>query len=111
MRLLQVDENDKFSLTDDLINNIPPYAILSHTWGEEHEEVSFIDLTRGLRRTNAGYKKLCFCKASCTRWPTILLGGYMLHYTDPPSMTMPYKKSGTCRRKRRESSPSFKYQT
>jgi hypothetical protein len=61
MRLLQFDENDEFSLTDDLINNIQPYAILSHTWEEDHEEVSFIDLTRGPRRTNAGYKKLRFC--------------------------------------------------
>ncbi|KAF7511882.1 hypothetical protein GJ744_003115 [Endocarpon pusillum] len=60
MRLLQADENGEFSLTDDLINNIPPYAILSHTWGEDHEEVSFIDLTRGPRRTKAGYKKLRF---------------------------------------------------
>ena len=32
MRLLQVDENDELSLTDDLVDNIPPYAILSHTW-------------------------------------------------------------------------------
>ncbi|ERF69366.1 hypothetical protein EPUS_08638 [Endocarpon pusillum Z07020] len=67
MRLLQVDENGKFSLTDDLIHNIPPYAILSHTWGEDYEEVSFIDLTRGLRRTKAGYKKLRFCAKQAAR--------------------------------------------
>jgi hypothetical protein len=67
MRLLQVDENDEFSLTDDLINNVPPYAILSHTWGEDHEEVSFIDLTRGPRRTKAGYKKLRFCAKQAGR--------------------------------------------
>lgn len=67
MRLLQIDENDEFSLTDDLINNIPRYAILSHTWGEDHEEVSFIDLTRGPRRTKAGYKKLRFCAKQAAR--------------------------------------------
>ncbi|ERF74014.1 hypothetical protein EPUS_03829 [Endocarpon pusillum Z07020] len=67
MRLLQIDENSEFSLTDDLINNIPPYAILSHTWGEDHEEVSFIDLTRGPRRTKAGYKKLRFCAKQAAR--------------------------------------------
>ena len=61
MRLLQVDENGEFSLTDDLINNIPPYAILSHTWGEDHEEVDFKDLTIGPRKIKAGYKKLRFC--------------------------------------------------
>jgi hypothetical protein len=47
MRLLQVDENGEFSLTDDLVGNIPPYAILSHTWAEDHEEVNFRDLTIG----------------------------------------------------------------
>jgi hypothetical protein len=61
MRLLQVDENGEFSLTDDLIGNIPPYAILSHTWGEDPEEVNFKDLTIGPRKTKAGYKKLRFC--------------------------------------------------
>jgi hypothetical protein len=61
MRLLQVDENGEFSLTDNLINNIPRYAILSHTWGEDHEEVSFKDLTIGPRRTISGYRKLRFC--------------------------------------------------
>jgi hypothetical protein len=61
MRLLQVDENGEFSLTDDLINNIPPYAILSHTWGKDYEEVTFKDLTKGPRKTKPGYKKLRFC--------------------------------------------------
>ena len=67
MRLLQVDENDELGLTDDLIDNIPPYAILSHTWGEDHEEVSFKDLTIGPRRTKAGYKKLRFCAKQAAR--------------------------------------------
>jgi hypothetical protein len=42
MRLLQINENGEFSLTDDLVGNIPPYAILSHTWAEDHEEVRLI---------------------------------------------------------------------
>jgi hypothetical protein len=61
MRLLQVDENGEFSLTDDLIDDIPPYAILSHTWADDHEEVNFRDLTTGPRKTKSGYKKLRFC--------------------------------------------------
>lgn len=67
MRLLQVDGNSEFSLTDDLIDNIPPYAILSHTWGRDHEEVSFKDLTIGPRKSKPGYRKLHFYKqqASC----------------------------------------------
>jgi hypothetical protein len=61
MRLLQVDDNGEFSVTDDLVNNIHPYAILSHTWGEDHDEVSFKDLTIGPRRSISGFKKLRFC--------------------------------------------------
>jgi hypothetical protein len=67
MRLLQVDQNGEFSLTDDLIGNIPPYAILSHTWAEDHEEVNFKDLTIGPRKTKTGYKKLCFCAERAAR--------------------------------------------
>lgn len=67
MRLLQVDENGEFSLTDDLIDNIPPYAILSHTWGKDHEEVNFKDLTIGPRVTKSGYKKLRFCAEQALR--------------------------------------------
>jgi hypothetical protein len=67
MRLLQVDENDEFSLTDDLIDNIPPYAILSHTWGDDSEEVSFKDLTQGPRKEKAGYRKLRFCAKQAAR--------------------------------------------
>jgi hypothetical protein len=67
MRLLQVDENGEFSLTDDLIGNIPPYAILSHTWAEDHEEVNYRDLTIGPRKTKSGYKKLRFCAERAAR--------------------------------------------
>jgi hypothetical protein len=39
MRLLLRNETGKFTLTRELIGNdqIPPYAILSHTWGPDNE--------------------------------------------------------------------------
>jgi hypothetical protein len=68
MRLLKVDQNGKFSnLTDDKISNIPPYAILSHTWGEDHEKVYFRDLTIGPRTDKPGYRKLTFCAEQAAR--------------------------------------------
>src|SRR6266480_2569928 len=67
MRLLRVDENDEFSLTDRNISKIPPYAVLSHTWGPDHEEVNFKDLTVGPRKTKLGYKKLRFCAEQAAR--------------------------------------------
>jgi len=67
MRLLRVDENVEFSLTDDLIDNIPPYAILSHTWGEDHEEIGFKDMSIGPKKTKLGYNKLRFCAQQTAR--------------------------------------------
>lgn len=40
-------------------SDIPPYAILSHTWGTE--EVTFEDIVGAKGRTKTGYEKLLFC--------------------------------------------------
>jgi hypothetical protein len=61
MRLLVLTNHEDFSLTKDLIDNIPPYAILSHTWGEDDDEVTFKDLTEGSGKSKAGYRKIQFC--------------------------------------------------
>lgn len=61
MRLLKVDSRGELSLTDNLIKCIPPYAILSHTWGAESDEVTFNDLRNGSGKSKAGYDKLRFC--------------------------------------------------
>ena len=60
MRLLQRNKYGQFILTDDRHDNILPYAILSHTWGEDQEEVTFKDLMEGQRKAKAGYEKLIF---------------------------------------------------
>jgi len=61
MRLLQLEDDGEFSLVEHIGRSIPPYAILSHTWGADHEEVTFKDLTEGLSKNKAGYRKLAFC--------------------------------------------------
>lgn len=62
MRLLQVNENGEFSLIERVGSNIPPYAILSHTWGEnDDDEVTYKDLVEGTGKSKAGYRKLIFC--------------------------------------------------
>jgi hypothetical protein len=38
-------------------NHIPPYAILSHTWGQNHEEVHFIEMGTTSAHQKAGYKR------------------------------------------------------
>jgi hypothetical protein len=39
----------------------PPYAILSHRWGEDAEEVNFEDLARNAGKDKPGYRKIWFC--------------------------------------------------
>ncbi|KAH8780345.1 heterokaryon incompatibility protein-domain-containing protein [Hyaloscypha finlandica] len=67
MRLLKSIDGGEFSLTEDLHDNIPPYAILSHTWGADTEEVTFRDLTDGTGKDRASYDKIRFCEKQARR--------------------------------------------
>ncbi|ORY12538.1 heterokaryon incompatibility protein-domain-containing protein [Clohesyomyces aquaticus] len=66
MRLLQLDYAGKLSLVEYFGHNIPPYAILSHTWGANNEEVSFRDVTEGAGKNKAGYDKIRLCGTQAT---------------------------------------------
>ena len=61
MRLLTFDDQGELGLTDDLQDNIPPYAILSHTWGDDRDEISFDCLKYESYKNKAGYAKIRFC--------------------------------------------------
>ncbi|KAF2266550.1 NACHT-domain-containing protein [Lojkania enalia] len=63
MRLLRFTDTGECNLTDNLGDEeaIPPYAILSHTWGADTEEVTFEDLTNGNGKGKPGYQKIRFC--------------------------------------------------
>jgi len=61
MRLLRIEPDDTFSLVEYFKKDIPPYAILSHTWGADSEEVTYKDLVEGKATLKIGYKKLHFC--------------------------------------------------
>jgi hypothetical protein len=61
MRLLRLKDDCEFSLVEYVGGNIPPYAILSHTWGADQEEVTFKDLINSTGRGKTGYRKLTFC--------------------------------------------------
>jgi hypothetical protein len=72
MRLLYIANNGRLGWTDDLVGDqIPPYAILSHTW--DGQEVTFKDLRnhRDVKEVDAklkgGYQKLFFCAQQATR--------------------------------------------
>jgi len=68
MWLLKLGHGGEFSLTQDFISGkTPPYAILSHTWGSDTEEVTFKDLIDGTGKDKAGYNKLRFCAEQARR--------------------------------------------
>jgi hypothetical protein len=61
MRLLRYEDDGRLTITSFDDNAIPPYAILSHTWGADAEEVTFADLGKGDGKHKAGHKKIRFC--------------------------------------------------
>jgi hypothetical protein len=61
MRLLKVEPDGTFSLIRVHGNKIPRYAILSHTWEADDQEVTFEDLADGSGERKAGYRKIRFC--------------------------------------------------
>lgn len=67
MRLLELTSQGHLQLTEFIGDNIPPYAILSHTWGADDEEVTFKNLAEGTGHSKAGYQKLWFCAEQASR--------------------------------------------
>jgi hypothetical protein len=62
MRLLKYKENREpeiISFDDD--TTPPPYAILSHTWGGDADELTFTDIVSGNGTAKHGYNKIRFC--------------------------------------------------
>jgi hypothetical protein len=65
MRLLHFDSSERLTSTDFSGKTIPPYAILSHTWGGD--EFLFENLVNDTGKSKAGYKKILFCGEQAAR--------------------------------------------
>ena len=61
MRFLKLGAKRELTLTKDLSTPPASYAILSHTWSEDDDEVTFDDLEKKTGTSKAGYAKLWFC--------------------------------------------------
>ncbi|KAI0856076.1 heterokaryon incompatibility protein-domain-containing protein [Xylaria cubensis] len=61
MRLLQRETDGKYKLVEFFGKIPPPYAILSHTWGADDEEVTLWDILNDKVKKKSGYKKIRFC--------------------------------------------------
>ncbi|KAH8727359.1 heterokaryon incompatibility protein-domain-containing protein [Phaeosphaeriaceae sp. PMI808] len=59
MRLLHFDHSERLVSTDFIGKTIPPYAILSHRWGDS--EILFEDLGSHTYKEKEGYRKIEFC--------------------------------------------------
>ena len=61
MRLLEIGPNNELTLTKDVTPPPASYAILSHTWGDDDDEVTIDDLKNKTGMNKTGYAKLWFC--------------------------------------------------
>jgi hypothetical protein len=61
MRLLERKPNGDLVFRNFVGIKPPPYAILSHTWGADGDEVLFHDIESGTGKSKAGYRKIHFC--------------------------------------------------
>jgi hypothetical protein len=67
MHLIVDDGHGHLGLVEPDSDNIPGYAILSHTWGRDSDEVTMKDLLEGTGKNKAGYDKLDFCRKQAAR--------------------------------------------
>jgi hypothetical protein len=65
MRLLHYNEYGELDLVSFNEPSIPPYAILSHTWG--NEEVNFAEMQNNNGKDKQGYEKIDFCGRQAQR--------------------------------------------
>jgi hypothetical protein len=66
MRLLYLDSDKSLCIEEFFGNNVPSYAILSHTWGPAGSEVTYKDISQGTGKGKAGYEKIRFCGEKAT---------------------------------------------
>ena len=66
MRLLKRSPSGDLGLVSFNNDDLPPYAILSHTW-TEGQEVTYSDLVAGTGKDKTGYAKIRFCVDSAAK--------------------------------------------
>jgi hypothetical protein len=67
MRLIELKSSGELSLTKNYTEDIPRYAILSHTWGGDDDEVTFAEFITGAGLSKVGYGKIEFCRKQAAK--------------------------------------------
>jgi hypothetical protein len=76
MHLLRMQEDGNVSLEEHAEEDDPPYAILSHRWGNDYVEVTFKDIVENTGRDKRGYAKIRACGEQAKR------DGHQLFWVD-----------------------------
>jgi hypothetical protein len=99
MRLLHVGAKDELNLTEFSSGNVPPYAILSHTWGEDDSEVTYQDVKAGMGKEKAGYNKIRQCGQHAAKNNLSYFWVDTCCIRNVAQLTTPYDSGGYCRQK------------
>jgi Heterokaryon incompatibility protein (HET) len=70
MRLLQLQNSGQLTLAEYFQDDIPSYAILSHSWGPDDQEITFQEIKEGNQRNykrKAGFQKIKLCGEQAAR--------------------------------------------
>lgn len=62
MRLIKLGDDGEPGLIERSGDSVPEYAILSHTWGPDGDEITYEDLMTGTGKQKPGYDKIRFCR-------------------------------------------------
>ncbi|KAF7937569.1 uncharacterized protein EAE98_001883 [Botrytis deweyae] len=92
MCLLEPDDDGEYRLTRNLTDHqLPCYAILSHTWGSDDQEVNFEDITFGIGKDKTGYRKIQFCgkQAACDNIKYFWVDSCCIRKSSAPSFRNP----------------------
>lgn len=67
MRLIKLVDYPSFSLVEFAEDEVPRYAILSHTWERDGDEITYKDIIENTGSGKPGYNKLHFCAAQAKK--------------------------------------------
>lgn len=67
MRLLHIQADGSFEFSEYTGDEIPAYAILSHRWGADEEEVTYKDIVTSSGKDKKGWRKIVQCARQAAR--------------------------------------------
>ncbi|KAH7018432.1 uncharacterized protein B0I36DRAFT_368451 [Microdochium trichocladiopsis] len=92
MRLLEVNEDDSHSLREHPPEDVPPYAILSHTWRADDQETASDGLKHFWIAARSFKKRSTLCLIVNVVFPILILAGCRDSTSSAFSLFNPYRR-------------------